>query len=167
MFVHFCSQNITCIYGVHIRQTERVYTSLNPWLSWFILENTTVHLYFIINLHLNCKGSWNRSSWKIGTGLSYIAGYLDCWWIGDSRSPGISSYCIFARNIPVSALKGLHYRNFHFEWALQWRHNRRDGVPNHQPHDCLLNRLFMRRSKKTSKLRVTGPCAVTGEFPAQ
>ena len=45
------------------------------------------------------------------------------------------------------------------------------GVLNHQPHDCLLNRLFRRRSKKTSKLHVTGLCAgnspVTGEFPAQ
>ena len=40
--------------------------------------------------------------------------------------------------------------------SLQWRHNGRDGVSNHQPHDCLLNRLFRRRSKKTSKLRVTG-----------
>ena len=55
--------------------------------------------------------------------------------------------------------------------ALLWRHNGRDGVSNHQPHDCLLNRLFRRRSKKTPKLRVTGFCAgnspVTGEFPAQ
>ena len=54
---------------------------------------------------------------------------------------------------------------------LGWRHNERDGVSNHQPHDCLLNRLFGRRSKKTSKLRVTGLCAGnspgTGEFPAQ
>ena len=54
---------------------------------------------------------------------------------------------------------------------LQWCHNGRDGVSNHQPHSCLLNRLFRRRSKKTSKLRVTGLCAgnspVTGEFPAQ
>ena len=54
---------------------------------------------------------------------------------------------------------------------LQWRHNGRDGVSNHQPHDCLLNGLFRRRSKKTSKLRVTGLCAgnsqATGEFPAQ
>ena len=23
---------------------------------------------------------------------------------------------------------------------LQWRHNERDGVLNHQPHDCVLNR---------------------------
>ena len=41
----------------------------------------------------------------------------------------------------------------------QWRHNGHDGVSNHQPHDCLLNRLFRRRSKKTSKLRVTDLCA--------
>ena len=42
---------------------------------------------------------------------------------------------------------------------------------NHQPNDCLLNRLFRRRSKKTWKRRVTWPCEgnwpVTGEFPAQ
>ena len=46
-----------------------------------------------------------------------------------------------------------------------------DGVSDHQPHDRLLNRIFRRRSKKTSKFRVTGLCAgnspVTGEFPAQ
>ena len=54
---------------------------------------------------------------------------------------------------------------------LLWRHNDRHGVSNHQPHDCLLNHLFRRRSKKTSKFRVTGLCAgnspVPGEFPAQ
>ena len=42
---------------------------------------------------------------------------------------------------------------------LQWRHNGCDSVSNHQPHDCLLNRLFRRSSKKTSKPRVTGLCA--------
>ena len=54
---------------------------------------------------------------------------------------------------------------------LQWRHNGRDSISNHQPHDCLLNHLYRRRSKKTSKFRVTGLCAGnspgTGEFPAQ
>ena len=44
-----------------------------------------------------------------------------------------------------------------------WRHNDHDGVSNHQPHGCLLNRLFRRRSKKTSKLRVTGLCV--GDSP--
>ena len=54
---------------------------------------------------------------------------------------------------------------------LQWCHNEHDGISNHQPHHCLLNRLFRRRSKKTSKLHVTGLCAgnspKTSEFPAQ
>ena len=53
---------------------------------------------------------------------------------------------------------------------LQWCHNGCDDVLNHQAHHCLLNRLFRRRSKKTSRLRVTGLCAgsspVTGELPA-
>ena len=53
------------------------------------------------------------------------------------------------------SLDGLRDQDF----SLLWRHNRRKGVSNHQPHDCLLNRPFSRRSKKTSKLRVTGLCA--------
>ena len=42
----------------------------------------------------------------------------------------------------------------HYNWllnvtrSLRWRHNGRDSVSNHQPYDCLLNRLFRRRSKK-------------------
>ena len=55
--------------------------------------------------------------------------------------------------------------------SLQWCHIERDSVSHHQHHDCLPNRLFRHRSKKTSKLRATGLCAgnspVTGEFPAQ
>ena len=54
--------------------------------------------------------------------------------------------------------------------TLQWRHNGRESVSNHQLHDLLLNRLFRRRSRKT-KLRVTGLSAGKspgiGEFPAQ
>ena len=55
--------------------------------------------------------------------------------------------------------------------TLHGSHNGSDDVSNHQPHDCWLNHLFRRRSKKTPKLRVTGLCAgnspVTGEYPAQ
>ena len=49
--------------------------------------------------------------------------------------------------------------------TLQLPHNERDGVSNHQPDDCLLYRLFRRRSKKTSKLRVTGLCAGNSPGP--
>ena len=55
------------------------------------------------------------------------------------------------------------------DFTLQWRNNERKCDPNHQRLDCLLNRLFLRKSKKTSMLRVTGICVenspVTGEFP--
>ena len=56
-------------------------------------------------------------------------------------------------------------------YLLRWRHNDHAGVSNHQSCDCLLNPSFRRRSKKTSKLRVTGLCAGispgTCEFPVQ
>ena len=56
--------------------------------------------------------------------------------------------------------------------TLQWRQNEHNGISNHQSLlDCSLNHLFRCRSKKTSKLRVTGLCEgkspVTGDFPAQ
>ena len=55
--------------------------------------------------------------------------------------------------------------------SLQWGNNGRDSASNHQPHDCLLNCLFRRRSWKTPKLGVTGLCTGnspgTDEFPPQ
>ena len=49
--------------------------------------------------------------------------------------------------------------------TLQWRHNGCDSITNHQPNDCLLRRLFRPRSKKTSKLRITGLCAGNSPGP--
>ena len=70
----------------------------------------------------------------------------------------------------VSVLFPIDTRSSHQGETLQWRHNECDGLSNHQLHDCLLNRLFRRRSKKTSKLRVTGVCegnsSVNGKIPA-
>ena len=55
--------------------------------------------------------------------------------------------------------------------TLQWHHNGCNGISNHQRLDCLLKSLFRHRSKKTSKLRITGLCEGnslgTGEFPTQ
>ena len=63
------------------------------------------------------------------------------------------------------------YMGLNFWDSLKWRHNGCDSVSNHQPHHCLLNGLFRGRSKKTSKLCVTGLCAgnspEAGELPAQ
>ena len=73
----------------------------------------------------------------------------------------------------MTVLKQNHACQFHpcIRMSLQWRHNKYYVVSNHRRIDALLNRLFRRRSKKTSKLLVTGLCAgdspVTGEFPSQ
>ena len=90
-------------------------------------------------------------------------GLTNTWFLTGSSggcSPSHMSNIIAFHNIDLQMVK-----------SLQWCHNERVGVSNHQPHNCLLNRLFRRRSKKTSKLRVTGLCAGnspgTGEFPAQ
>ena len=66
------------------------------------------------------------------------------------RKPGIP-------NFPFAlVLRSRPYEMPLFGVSLQWRHKGCDGVSNHQPHDCLLNRLSTHRSKKTSTLRVTG-----------
>ena len=63
------------------------------------------------------------------------------------------------------------WRQANDDAALRWCHKERDGVSNHQPHDCLLDCLIRHRWQKTSKLRVIGlsdgTSPVTGEFPAQ
>ena len=80
----------------------------------------------------------------------------------------LEQHLLFARSMYHDKSTVLHGGST----ALQWRHNGRDGVSNHQPHDCLLSRLFRQRSKKSSKLCVTGLLCegnspVTGEFPTQ
>ena len=81
--------------------------------------------------------------------------------------------CIFfyEGNSPVTVVpitKASNAERVFVSWcqnALRWRHNDHAGVSNHQPHGCLLNRLFRRRSKKTPKLRVTGLCAGNSPGP--
>ena len=50
-------------------------------------------------------------------------------------------------------------------YTLEWRYNECDGVSNHQRLGCLLKRMFRCRSKKTSKLRVTGLCEGIHRWP--
>ena len=75
--------------------------------------------------------------------------------------------CQLPHGMRVTGQLTVTFQQFALDWlyALQWRHNGRDYVSNHQPHDCLLNRLFRRRSNTTSKLRVTGLCAGNSPGP--
>ena len=45
---------------------------------------------------------------------------------------------------------------------LQWCHNEHDGISNHQPHNCLLNRLFKAQIKENIKALCHWP--LWGEF---
>ena len=80
-------------------------------------------------------------------------------------------YSTYASNNSATIISQFQWRHQLETITLHWRHNDHDGVSNHQPHGCLLSRLFGCRSKKTSKSRVTGLCAGIspgiGEFPAQ
>ena len=93
----------------------------------------------------------------------------DSWHLHDSRLTN-HFFVIKTARIAMVTMQNQITRNFCM-CSSQWRHNEYDGVSNHQPRDYLLNRLFRRSSKKTSKLRVTSLCTgyspVTVEFPAQ
>ena len=74
---------------------------------------------------------------------------------------------IFASNLQISAsklpstyceIKGSRAK------TLQWRHNGEDSVSNHQPHDCLLNRLF-RRKDDVKAPRHRGPVNSPHKWP--
>ena len=70
---------------------------------------------------------------------------------GGDIKDGSVAYPIFTRNVTGYQIK--QYVNlvcllFRDGISLQRRHNGSDRVSNHQPHYCLLNRLFGRRSKK-------------------
>ena len=88
------------------------------------------------------------------------------WW-----SPGNILHILHGYFSSTGAVIWLPWRLWYTCNSLRWRHNDHAGVSDHQPHGCLLNRLFRRKSKKTAKLRVAGICAGnspgTGEFPAQ
>ena len=82
-------------------------------------------------------------------------------------------YCLLIKNqiLSKNIIVQKHYRVLQFDWLSCRIHYGHDHVSNRWRLDCLLNRLFRRRSKKTSKLCITSLCEgnslVTGEFPAQ
>ena len=77
--------------------------------------------------------------------------------IGYPYEGSLSSNVSWSRSVNLGPLKGP---------ALQWHHDGRDGVSNHQPRDCLFKSLFRRGSKITSKLRVTGLCRGVHRWPS-
>ena len=143
-------------------------------LIWF----TTNKNIFAFSTFLNIKITLKFSSGKKKDQFKPYCQLYGCWSLGDAMSQSISSHGI---DLVLPEYSGFRTRGVHMQmyysrdtgWqccsrTLQWRHNGRDSVSSHQPHDCLLNGLFGRRLKKAWKLRVTGLCAGNSPvFPAQ
>ena len=131
--------------------------------------------HFLLSLFY--KGPWclsndyNTSSIATLTKIISITHYWSCGHYYPSAVPFVV-FC-FGFDAYVHHYTYVTWTSWHRKSpiTLQWRHDGRNGVSNHQSHNCLLNRSLRYRSKKTSKLRVTGLCEgnspVTGEFPAQ
>ena len=135
-----------------------------------------VKLVIIIVVHWKCS-SWYNGVWWYSIQLNIACGTIKV----EQRS----NFELTLKDTPYLALTGKICDGFCLKFAivmvptssllmataLQWHHNEHDGISNHQPYRSLLNGLFRCRSKKTSKLRVTGLCACnspgTGEFPTQ
>ena len=83
--------------------------------------------------------------------------------------------CFYSNSVPtltaVCIFRGTDLKPVIWRFISRSLHKERDGVSNHQPRDCLLNRLFRHTWKNPLKLCVTGLCEgnspVTGEFPSQ
>ena len=131
------------------------------WQLWFCTRRLTVNVYRIISDPRQTSITW-----------------LCPWTLVNNSPPCINWWKLHAECRPTEKwhrvsncvlLMKCHCHERYF--PLHRRDNERGGVLNQRRLDCLLIRLFRRRSKKASKLRVIGLCKenspVTGEFPAQ
>ena len=99
----------------------------------FVNENVCIQisLIFVPTVQLTICQHWFR--YWLGDEKAKIH-YLNQWW-----SPTEDIYVIMSQWVNA----GPSYPDN----PLRWRHNDHAGFSNHQPHGCLLKRLFGRRSK--------------------
>ena len=134
--------------------------------SWF-------HIFQIRNLfHCVAESRWNMpfKGSRHGNGVvdGAVAKLLRLW----QHASALWRHAVRIRIVMSTMhewVMNIHYHT----WIAQGRFINMIRTPSKQWGACgnLLSRMFKRRSKKTSKLRVTGLCdgnsRVTGEFPAQ
>ena len=127
---------------------------MRAWIKFFFYFTHLRHYSYSPCSHRHSMISLQHNEhWYSTTPISYLAYNFhgrDIWPLFWS-----SSICFRKHDFA--------FHNFSKHWdgvgywnTLRWRCNGHGGVSNHQPHDCLLKCLFRHRSKKTSKLRVTG-----------
>ena len=126
--------------------------------TYTLLVHARLHAITISTMHaLHCNTF-------INTGICHYAIVIQRTAIWRQRQLAVHELPMFI----IKKLRSFAFGGLFQSLPLLWRHNGHDSVSN---HNCLINRLFGCKSKKTSKLYVTGFCAGnspgTGEFPAQ
>ena len=112
-----------------------------------------------INLGIYCYPSHGSYTYRKSQGIWLVLCCAVLWFGHVGFIHIFQDY--FAGTSVVKRLSKCQWNNT----TLWWRHNDHDSVSNHQPHECLFKRLFRRRSKKRSKLRVTGLCVGNSPGP--
>ena len=128
---------LSCVHHLDINVVLSAFTVSVPlpWASYQIRK------FVELRMRQECRGRVLRlHGLAITTCVSesLTGGFLWIRW--RKKHPGIPGECA-----------NRCFTHLYFLHTLQWRHNRRDSVSNHQPHG-----LFRRRKKNTSKLRVAG-----------
>ena len=131
-----CTWLLDCILYLRAAKTTSAIICHHGFMCWlFTFSASSQYLN-----HCVCN-SWTISNWKVySITIHGIVLFLT----------GVFLYMISL------AIDEAHFRNLGIYNSLQWHHNERHGVSNHRRLNCLFNCWSRRRSKKTSKLRVTG-----------
>ena len=170
--IHISRCRLTSI-GIPITEMSRSDDRLNTTVGFPILVRRHLKLnqgpvvYVFLSMLQAGRGLWVCHSRRYGcSGGGHVARMF-----GDGEEENLNSgMCRWNGHHGHNNKLLVWYKCIFFS-TTQWRHNERDGVSNHWHIDCLLNRLFRCRSKKTLKLRVTGFCEgnspVAGESPTQ
>ena len=140
-----------------------------PWHCW-VLKNFLDAKYLMIGTSSTVVGRWSLCSFALWIEFELIS-FIDSItnfafpnWV--FLSPTFLKVCIPARinsntldndeclvkcymeNPVIRRVRRMECPCW-YQGTLLWRHNGRDGVSNHHPHEWLLNRSSRRRSKKT------------------
>ena len=118
-------------------------------------------------MHLFQEGWHGSGNGLVSANYKLLAGLV----ANQFADAGMRNPCLMDTNANQHQVVRISETTHGHGFPLKWRHNKHNGVSNHRRLGCILKPLFRRRSKKPSKLRVTGlwegNSPVTGEFPVQ
>ena len=109
-----------------------------------------------------------KSQWTTRTGFPLASELAKKVFYDDTLSVG-TTYTNHSNSIKILKQKNktepTAWLLSYCKYTLQWRHNGRDGISDHQPPECILNCLSSHRSKEIGKAPHHWP--LCGDFTAQ